>query len=90
MGEEGFKQTGIISANLAHKLSEMLKTKGIKTLNKNFFNEFVIEVNNADEFLLKLKKNNILGGIKIDEKKILVCTTEMNTDEDLMEYVNAI
>ena len=38
LGEKGFRETGIISATLAHKLSENLEKKGIKTLNKTFFN----------------------------------------------------
>ncbi len=90
MGENGFKQTGIISANLAHLLSIKLAEKGIKTLNKNFFNEFVIEVVDSDLFLKKLKLAGILGGIKIDTTKVLVCATEMNTEEEIMDYVNAI
>ena len=90
MGENGFRQMSIISANMAHALSNMLKGKGIRTLNKNFFNEFVIEVNNSHQFLDKLKKANILGGIKLDEKHILVCTTEMNTEEDIVNYVEAV
>ena len=49
LGENGFKQTGIMSANLAHILSNKLTQKGIKTLNKNFYNEFTIEVDNADD-----------------------------------------
>ena len=40
LGEKGFRQTGIIAANLAHMLSEKLAEKGITTVNKNFFNEF--------------------------------------------------
>lgn len=90
LGEKGFKQTGILSANLAHSLSTKLAEKGIKTLNKNFFNEFVIEVKNSDEFLDKLKSANILGGIKIDNRRILVCATEMNTEEEILDYINAI
>ena len=90
VGEKGFRQASLLSANNAHKLSKELEKKGIKTLNTNFFNEFVIQVDNADNFLLKLKKNNILGGIKIDNTKVLVCTTEMNTDEEIQDYVNAI
>ena len=86
LGESGFKQTGIMSANLAHILSDKLAQKGIKTLNKNFYNEFTIEVDNADEFLNKLKEVNILGGIKLDNNKILVCTTEMNTVEEIEDY----
>ena len=76
--------------NNAHKLSEMLEQKGIKTLNKNFFNEFVIKVENSDEFLSKLKLNNILGGIKLNNNNILVCATEMNSEEEIEKYVNSI
>ena len=76
--------------NLAHKLSKFLSEKGIKTLNRNFYNEFVIEFPDSDKFLSKLKANNILGGIKLDENRILVCTTEMNTEEELLHYVEAI
>ena len=90
LGEKGFRETGIISANLAHALSRMLKGKGIRTLNKNFFNEFVIEVDDADKYLEKLKLQGILGGIKINKKLVLVCTTEMNTEEDIISYVEAV
>lgn len=90
MGEKGFKQTGIISANLAHALSKMLKGKGIRTMNKNFFNEFVVEVEDADNYLAKLKEANILGGIKLDDRRVLVCATEMNTEEDILNYIEAL
>lgn len=90
LGEKGFKQTGIISANLAHALSRMLKGKGIRTMNKNFFNEFVIEVEDADRYLAKLKEANILGGIKLDDRRVLICATEMNTEEDILNYIEAL
>lgn len=90
LGEKGFKETGIISANLAHALSKMLNGKGIRTLNKNFFNEFVIEVENADKYLATLKAAGILGGIKIDDRRVLVCTTEMNTEEEILNYIESL
>ncbi len=90
VGEKGFTQAGIISANLAHALSDKLLRKGIKTLNKNFFNEFVIEVEDASILLEKLKKKNILGGIKLDNNHILVCATEMNTENDILDYISVI
>lgn len=90
LGEKGFKQTGIISANLAHALSRMLKGKGIRTMNTNFFNEFVVEVDDADGYLAKLKEANILGGIKLDDRRVLVCATEMNTEEDILNYIEAL
>ena len=90
IGEKGFKQIGIISANLAHALSKMLNGKGIRTMNKNFFNEFVVEVEDADNYLAKLKEANILGGIKLDDRRVLVCATEMNTEEDILNYIEAL
>ncbi len=90
MGEKGFRQASFLSAQNAHNLSEKLAKKGINTLSKNFYNEFVIEVPDSDEFLEKLKENNILGGIKLDSTRILVAATEMNTDEEIDKYVSAI
>ena len=90
LGEKGFRQAGYLSAKNAHKLSEKLLLHGVKTLNKNFFNEFVIEVPDAEVFLAKLKEKNILGGLKLDDKKILVAATEMNTDEEIDLYVKSL
>ena len=90
LGEKGFRQAGYLSAKNAHTLSDKLAAHGIKTLNKNFFNEFVIEAADADEFLAKLKANNIIGGLKLDDKKILVTATEMNTDEEIDLYVKSL
>lgn len=86
LGEKGFKQAGALSAENAHKLSKMLQNKGIKTLNKDFYNEFVIEVDNSDKFLSELHSKNIIGGLKLDEKRVLVSTTEMNSDDELKLY----
>ena len=90
MGKKGFYQAGYLSAKHAHDLSNKLSEKGIKTLNKNFFNEFVIEVGNTDEFLKRLKACGILGGIKLDERHVLVAATEMTTDEDIELYVQNV
>lgn len=90
MGEKGFRQAGYLSTKHAHELSEKLAQKGIKTLNKNFFNEFVIEVNDSDKFLAKLKDNGIIGGLKLDNNKILVAATEMNSKEDIEKYIICI
>ena len=87
MGEKGFYQAGYLSTLNAHKLAKKLQDKEIKILNKNFFNEFVIEVENSDKFLSDLEEKGILGGIKLDEHKILVAVTEMITDEDIDLYI---
>lgn len=90
MGEKGFHQAGYLSTKRAHELSEKLAQKGIKTLNNNFFNEFVIEVKNADKFLANLKANGIIGGLKLSDNRILVCATEMNSKEDIDLYTRSI
>ena len=91
MGEKGFKQAGYLSTKRAHQLSKKLyDLKGIKTLNKNFFNEFVIEVDNADEILAKLKNAGIIGGLKLNDKNILVATTEMISESDIDLYLDTI
>lgn len=91
MGEKGFKQAGFLSAKMAHLLSQKLaEFKGIKTLNNNFFNEFVIEVNDSDEFLAKLKKAGIIGGLKLDKNRILVAATEMISEDDIDLYIASI
>ena len=87
MGEKGFYQAGYLSTLNAHKLAKKLQDKGIKVLNKNFFNEFVIEVEDSGKFLSDLEQKGILGGIKLDEHKSLVAVTEMITDEDIDLYI---
>lgn len=90
MGEKGFKQAGYLSAKNAHLLADKLKAKGVKILTDKFFNEFVIVVDNADEFLANLKEHHILGGIKLDDTKILVATTEMNSEDEIENYVKLV
>lgn len=90
MGNKGFRQASYLSTKNAHILADKLKEKGYKILNTNFFNEFVLEVPNANDFLARLENNNILGGIKLDDKKILVATTEMISDEDIDLYIKSI
>lgn len=90
LGEKGFKQASYLSSKNAHDLAKKMQDKGIKVLSKDFYNEFLIEVEYADKFLAKLKENNIIGGYKIDEKTILVCTTEMNTIEDINTYAKLV
>ena len=87
MGQKGLKQVAYLSTKNAHILADKLTKKGYKVLNQDFFNEFVLQVNNSDEFISKMKEKGILAGLKIDENKILVCTTELNSDTDVEEYL---
>lgn len=90
MGEKGFRQAGYLSTKQAHKLAEALAKLGYKIENENFFNEFVVECDDSNAYLEKLKNNNILGGVKLDDKRVLVAATEMISDEDIKLYVDSL
>jgi glycine dehydrogenase subunit 1 len=84
---EDFVKIAETSAKNAHALSFGLIDLGYKILNDNFVNEFVLKVDDADKFLDYMKENNILAGIKIDDNKILVATTELNSEDDIKQYL---
>ena len=86
LGKEGLNQVASLSFNYAHKLSSLLKSIGFKVLNDSFFNEFVLQVSNVDNFIQYMNKCNILPGVKLDNDKILVCTTELNESDQIQEY----
>lgn len=90
LGEKGFKQASYLSSKNAHDLAKKLEQKGYKVLSKDFYNEFLLNVEHADSFLTKLKEQNIIGGYKVNEKTILVCATEMNLPEDIELYVKSV
>lgn len=90
MGEKGIQQAAYLSAKNAKILADALIKKGYTVANNNFFNEFVLEVKDSDIFIKKMKEKGILAGIKIDDKNILVCTTEVNTKEEIEQYINAV
>ncbi|MDD3237880.1 MAG: aminomethyl-transferring glycine dehydrogenase subunit GcvPA [Candidatus Gastranaerophilales bacterium] len=90
MGKNGMSQVAYLSAKAAHSLAENLAKKGYKVLSKDFFNEFVLEVEDSDNYLKKLKEAGILGGLKLDDKKILVATTELNNQSQIDLYLENV
>ncbi len=89
LGKKGIEQAAYLSAKNANILQNGLKQKGYKILNNNCFNEFVLEVENADEFISKLKSANILAGYKINNSQVLVCCTETNSKEEIENYIKS-
>ena len=87
LGYKGIKQVAYLSTKNAKILSDKLKEKGFKILNKDFFNEFILCVENADDFIQKMKKEGIIAGLKLNNKQILVCTTEVNSIEEINKYI---
>lgn len=73
----------------AHLLAEKLSQNGFEILNRDFFDEFTVEVGNSDKFLEFMKDKNILAGIKLDNSKVLVCATELNDEAEIEKYICA-
>ncbi len=91
LGENGFREVNLLSYKNAHKLAQGLSKKGYKILNKNFFCEFVYELKdgqNAHDYLKKLKEKGILGGIALDDKRILTAATELNDEDEINLYLS--
>ena len=42
------------------------------------------------EFIKNMKNKGILAGLKLDENKVLVTATEMNSEEEIEDYANRI
>ncbi len=91
LGENGFKKVAKKSYDNAHNLAEKLASTGFAIENKNFFQEFVLRLGavGADEFLSKMENEGILAGIKLDDTRILVTTTDIIDEADIEKYVAA-
>ncbi|MFH1829678.1 MAG: aminomethyl-transferring glycine dehydrogenase subunit GcvPA [Pseudomonadota bacterium] len=94
-GKEGMRELANINAAKAAYAKEKLSSiKGISIpFDAPTFNEFVIQTTKpASEMLAKLSEKGILGGVNLgkwypDMKNcILVCTTELNTREEIDRY----
>lgn len=92
MGKEGVKEAAMLSYNGAHYLCEQLIKTGKAKLvyNKPFFNEFMVQIENRDEFFKKAIENGFLPGIKIEEDKLLIAVTEKRTKEEIDALVNLL
>lgn len=87
LGKTGLLKIAQKSYDNAHKLAKNLEENGFEIENKEFFDEFTINVGQAEKFLEFLKQEGILAGVKLDNQRILVCATELNTDEEIENYI---
>jgi glycine dehydrogenase subunit 1 len=83
LGEIGFKKLALLNHSKAQQLAAKLEAAGLKLLNKTYFNEFVIEVKNVTQVVEKAAENKIIAGLAIAENKLLVCATEMTSEDDM-------
>jgi glycine dehydrogenase subunit 1 len=87
LGEKGFKKLALINHQKACEFADSLaKIRGVKILNKTFFNEFTIELpKNAAEVNKKLLTKNVIGGFAQD-KKMILAVSELTTERDIKTF----
>ncbi len=88
IGKTGFIELAEKSYKNAHSLAKKLEEAGFDILNKDFFDEFTLDVGFSDKFLEFMKDKNILAGCKLDNSKILVSVSELNDETEINEYIN--
>ncbi|HRK97137.1 MAG TPA: aminomethyl-transferring glycine dehydrogenase subunit GcvPA [Alphaproteobacteria bacterium] len=92
LGEQGLKDLASLNHARACQLADALsQINGIKIINQNFFNEFVIELPlSSEKFIQDMALKNVIAGLPLEENKVLVTATEMTTDQDIVTFVNAL
>lgn len=92
LGEQGFKQLAQINhQNACHLADALSSLNGVQVLNTTFFNEFVVRLPfSAPKLVADLAEEGILAGYALNDTDLLVCATEMTTNEDMHHLVQAI
>jgi glycine dehydrogenase subunit 1 len=90
MGRSGLTRVAKLSYARAHLLNGKLEKVDFRNLNsKPFYNEFVVKVPGSAEALAsRLLKKGILGGVNLGEDNLLICCTEMNSVQDIDDFVS--
>lgn len=91
LGEIGFKKLALINHKKACDFADALsKVKGVKVVNKSFFNEFTIELNkDAADVNKKLLAKNIIGGFSSGNKMILA-VSELTSQKDMETFTKEL
>ena len=91
MGPEGLKQAASLSASKAHYMASKRAEAGFEPVSEDFLNEFVtVSHKSSQKVVDALEEKGILGGLPLDEKRILWCCTEMNSKAQIDEVVEIV
>ncbi len=92
MGPSGMKQTASLCMSNAHYFAnELCNLKGFRMEHKKeYFHEFVTICPDAAKVLEVLEEEDILGGLMLDDHRILWCVTEMTAKEELDRVVDIL
>lgn len=98
LGPQGLKEVAELNLERAHQLANLINQKSfhVKTF-APFFNEFIVECPiPAAEVITKMEAKGFAAGYDLGQlcpqmkNCLLVCATEMRTEEDLKAYADAL
>ena len=98
LGPQGLKEVAELNLERAHQLANLINTKSfhVKTFSP-FFNEFIVQCPiSAAEVITKMEAKGFAAGYDLGQlcpqlkNCLLVCVTEMRTEEDLQAYADAL
>jgi glycine dehydrogenase subunit 1 len=92
MGRSGLTRVAKLSYARAHLLNGKLEKADFRNLNNRpFYNEFVVKVpGSAEDLASRLLKKGIMGGLNLGQDNLLICCTEMNSVQDIDDFVSAV
>lgn len=91
MGSEGLKNVATQCYSKAHYMAAELSRAGFEIENEEFFHEFVTcSEKKAEDVIKALDDEGILGGLPLDDNRILWCCTEMNSKADIDRAVAVV
>ncbi|MDP9288767.1 MAG: aminomethyl-transferring glycine dehydrogenase subunit GcvPA [Thermoproteota archaeon] len=92
MGRSGLIRVAEASYRNAHLLQSKLSALGFQTLNNlPFYNEFLVKTpKSSKKILTDLARQGICGGLEVGDDRLLICCTEMNTSQDIDDFVSAV
>ncbi len=96
MGAKGLAEVNRISAANAHHLAAQLEATGKMKLTypvKPYLNEFCVTVAaplTAARVLEALEAEGILGGVELDDNRLLIAATETRTAAEIEKYVSIV
>jgi glycine dehydrogenase subunit 1 len=92
MGRSGLIRVAEASYRNAHLLQSKLSALGFQTLNNlPFYNEFLVKTpKSSKKILADLARQGICGGLEVGDDRLLICCTEMNTSQDIDDFVSAV
>lgn len=92
LGEDGFRTLAKINHERACDLADALAgVKGVTVDNKAFFNEFTVTLSkDAQSVVDALATKGVIAGFPAGGNKLVVCATEMTTDEDIKAFTTAL